>query len=1586
MACLYTFGDKTYTVSEFDDFLRSLSAQEAALFMPQVKQALPTEGGMGVKAAEVLVQALSKKWRNAPAMVVVSDLQDPKVPQAVREHDRAQKKRGAQGQVEGFILDGTVYVVASAINSQQDLARVVFHEALGHYGLRGVFGPRLDTVLSELAQSRPELIAQKAREYGLSENAQAKDDADVIEGMSAKQVLEAAEEVLAEMAQTTPKQSLVKKAVGLIRAMLKSMGLRMELTDNDIVSQYIAPARGWVQGAGWMQQAFGNLAFSLNQSLSQDDKNALRSISELDDVFEQPKSDKTTVEGIASDIDPGMVVKKITNIPGRTQYNFTTADGNTSARLIVRPFNPYGESIYGYDLVDGKMSNEIVGRPGENPEDVPDADDVWIDVSLLEEGGGFGAKIYAIAANYAFNNDKVFIGDPAGLSDEALRRRTEQMISSALKFGTTQHLAPHPRQIAGDAALGVPPLKWVYGDDVGNIERMLKVSIESIDNAMPSAKNLGYEPTSGTFVDQTRGNPIGMDRLALGGFRAIQADRNLDRSGSKAGQVGWRTLARRALFASVLELQGRSGQGRGVLDILGTQLSDFGRGQGTAGAREKGQRIFYSRGGESLGGLNQAEQGSALPNISFSRSTVAQAANRGWQATQQLNLAAGYKLGDFLQKNSPISTWDKTVGTPYHLAQKNEAFKKVYDGVQNYLSDVSTFANRASDAAPTLLPSLQKLSDLNKRAVSVADSKALSKAVFEGTLSWTRDKKTRAPLEMKVLEDRAQRMSAEEKAQELLSDRLIYPNTLKMWKGLPLEQFEALVASKYETEKLQGGIVFTPQELQSLFKLTGEQQADGSWSGQIGLYQEFRAATDLSLANMALSEAANVLKLAPAEIDALMLTQTSGHVRKRFDDSISALIEIEEATQENTEVLDALYRLRDRTGKLMERGYAPLMRYGNHTVTVRDAAGEMQYFSMYETAAQANKAARDLKDEFEGQEIVVGVMSEQAHKLFAGVTPEALAVFGQATGQANNEVYEQYLKLAVANRSALKRMIRRKGVAGYNDDATRALASFVLSNARKTAANLHMESNKLAAEKIRDGATKDEAIKLIDYVQNPQENTLSAAVRGVMFFNFLGGSVASAVVNLSQSLTMTAPYLRQFTNEAGVVKRMGEAFTLAAKGVNKRTDAALFEAMERATASGTLNPQEIAHLQSMANGQGSLKAGDGSKLGDAAATASNAWSRFSVVWGAMFGLAEQYNRRVAFIAAFRLAQEQGMADPFGFAEKAVAETQGTYNRGNKPNWARGSAGSVLFTFKQFQVGYLEYLSRMYAKGAVGKKAVLVALGMLMLMSGLEGLPGADDLDDLIDGIMQRVFDRNFSSKQKKREIARAIMPPWLAEFALKGLSSLPGSPIDVSSRLGVGNVLPGTGLLTKKDSYASDVAELVGPAGSYVQSMAKAAGHAMDGEFGKAAKEAAPLALKNLAKSADMLSTGAYRDDKGRIVEKTTAGDAFFKALGFQPNRVAEEQQRVRGAQQTIANNKLVESEIADMWAQGRFERDQSKIDEAKQRLETWNRNNPSTPIRIDAQQINKRVQEMNRTKAQRIMKSAPKEIRKTVREQLEAA
>lgn len=336
------------------------------------------------------------------------------------------------------------------------------------------------------------------------------------------------------------------------------------------------------------EEAMPGSVFSRSQN------NILDALAENDELFALPKSDKTTVEGVTADNDPQIKVSKNTATPGETRYTFTMPDGKRAAMSVRKP-SPYGPSLYAYDLKDGERVNEVTKRPGDNPEDVdPGVEDVWIDVSALNPGGA-GARIYNIAATYAHNTGRIFIGDPAGLSDEAMRRRAEHMLSSALKFGTTDHIAPHPRQVNGDAKLGVPALKWVYGDHEGNIRRLIDLNLAALDNAFPTARNVGYDIASGQFTDATR---RGLQPVSRGHVFA-SVDKARDRGVGGAALAGGRTVARGAVFRALLREEGAAGEAGGQRDGLLARLASI---RGDLGAASPAGRIFYSR-GNSEGGL-----------------------------------------------------------------------------------------------------------------------------------------------------------------------------------------------------------------------------------------------------------------------------------------------------------------------------------------------------------------------------------------------------------------------------------------------------------------------------------------------------------------------------------------------------------------------------------------------------------------------------------------------------------------------------------------------------------------------------------------------------------------------------------------------------------------------------------------------------------------------------------------------------------------------------------------------------------------------------------------------------------------------
>lgn len=207
-------------------------------------------------AAQMLVDGLKANWTRAPEIIVARNMQDPKVPQAVRDYDQTLKSQGASGEPRGFIYKGKVYLLSDQLNGAQDVAEALFHEVLGHYGLRGAFGDGLTPILQQIGTMRRADVVAKAREYGLFDkdalgvDPKQASNRQIWDAMTAQQRLEAAEEVLAEMAQTQPNIGFVQRAIAAIRNWLRSNvpGFKnLRLTDADIIQAYILPARGWVE-------------------------------------------------------------------------------------------------------------------------------------------------------------------------------------------------------------------------------------------------------------------------------------------------------------------------------------------------------------------------------------------------------------------------------------------------------------------------------------------------------------------------------------------------------------------------------------------------------------------------------------------------------------------------------------------------------------------------------------------------------------------------------------------------------------------------------------------------------------------------------------------------------------------------------------------------------------------------------------------------------------------------------------------------------------------------------------------------------------------------------------------------------------------------------------------------------------------------------------------------------------------------------------------------------------------------------------------------------------------------------------------
>lgn len=899
---------------------------------------------------------------------------------------------------------------------------------------------------------------------------------------------------------------------------------------------------------------------------------------------------------------------------------------------------------------------------------------------------------------------------------------------------------------------------------------------------------------------------------------------------------------------------------------------------------------------------------------------------------------------------SSIDWWDKSVGTQFNKAAKNPEFKKVFDLFLARENATSLTAVRAAELAPGFLP---RVDDFKSAAITLLKGKKASRqhelaaqAILEGTLY----------------------------GQSVLDGKVWSVDELKA-KGLD-----------------QQGIALYTQARDAIDASLNEvAAAEGYAALQMFIPRAMRAAV--------MDNPRDAVEMLRKAIDKrIAMDEKRLQAMKNKGATDEALAELEQDIEDAKDALNTMEQIFAHVDLLKAAGYAPLMRFGKYFVSVEEVdpstgktvvneSGEPNtvFFSRYETEGEAQEAYFRMKvahGNDKTMKVISGPVNDEKYKMYAGISPETMALFAEVVGA--KEVENKFYQQAISERSALKRRLERKAIAGYSQDLPRVLANFITSNGRHSAGRYYTRDINSAIKYIprEKGDVQKEAQRLKEYLDNPQD--AGAMSSGLAFTWFLGGNIASALINATQPVMMSLPYLSQWgTGKASAALTKAAPMAMGKKQI---TDPQLRHDLKRASQEGKVDAQEIFHLYTVGiQGVANALSGKMSKLPlvgkhvkGATESGRARMNAALTLWGMPFAVVEGFNRRLTFIAAWNMAKAQGEADPYAFATRAVDETQGIYNKVNRPNWARSALGRTVFTFTQFRVMNVELIKRMATKGGpAGKRAAAVYLAVLILAAGLGGLPYADDIDDIIDTVGQFFLGYDTNMKRNKREWAHGTLGKFYGDLALYGMSSQ--LPLDFGGRMGLGNMIPATGIgkPSNKDRTASELMELGGPVlGGLLKQAGDAYEEAAIGNGGKALAGMAPTSIKNMAAGLDMMATGKAKDMRGREKIDVTPAEGVIKAVGFNPTKVSNVNRTNMPIQQDLALQKMIESNIVDKWAQGIAQKDKAMQDEAKEMMSEWNRKNPKTPVAITANQIRSKVKTLNTPADTRLFKSAPREMR----------
>lgn len=600
--------------------------------------------------------------------------------------------------------------------------------------------------------------------------------------------------------------------------------------------------------------------------------------------------------------------------------------------------------------------------------------------------------------------------------------------------------------------------------------------------------------------------------------------------------------------------------------------------------------------------------------------------------------------------------------------------------------------------------------------------------------------------------------------------------------------------------------------------------------------------------------------------------------------------------------------------------------------------------------------------------------------------------------------------LISADSTRRNRVFRRQNVAGYSQDGMRVLAEFGVTMANKIAyselgdalndalsglevdvkfdnrgqveVNSYAGTDTWSNDGEMSGFYRNLADQTAEFVLSPRQGSkVSSGLRGAATMHFLGGSIAAGMVNMSSLPMNTVPWLTQHTSYTDAMGKVLGATKLAAQHFrsivdlptlldeSKRLDGiddveGLRHALQVAAQDGTILDTEIYQIMGLTRGQ--------------EYSMSGATQKAVRVWMAPFRLAEQMNRIATFTAAFKVAKDKKLDNDAAYklAQDTVYSTQFRYDEANRPALARGDWGSMLFVFKSYPIFVLETMSFLAKENP---RSAAFMLGSLVLMAGVQGLPFAEDLEDLIDTLAQRLFNEPFNTQRWLRNTLKsaseATVGMDLSPVLMHGMANT-FTELNFASRVGLGNLIPGTRIGAADADYKSVMTEVIGPIGSLVGGVLSGADALNRGEFTEAARSALPLGAQNVVKGWQAWEKGYATDIGGRRLVDVGGWEAFWQSLGMSSAAVSDAYVADRIDRQTVAFYTKARASFQADIVRAVKSGDTGALADATAAVQEWNQAHPDMVMSISPQSVRRAIAQSGMTIDQRTLARMPKALR----------
>ncbi|TQQ65577.1 PLxRFG domain-containing protein [Vibrio cholerae] len=599
-----------------------------------------------------------------------------------------------------------------------------------------------------------------------------------------------------------------------------------------------------------------------------------------------------------------------------------------------------------------------------------------------------------------------------------------------------------------------------------------------------------------------------------------------------------------------------------------------------------------------------------------------------------------------------------------------------------------------------------------------------------------------------------------------------------------------------------------------------------------------------------------------------------------------------------------LAELRRRHERAAKGLYFPLSRHGDYWIDFADENGERQ-FMMFETKGEMELAAEKLRKAGfslnSGMKAQFNAVQRASLPFVADVLQlvEKANMHTPAKESLSDEIYQMYLRTLPA-RSMRRNFIHRKGVAGFSQDAVRALADQGFRQSRQQARldhmdilDNHLDSIQKYVHELPNNVEADRVVEELnkrhEWVRNPSRAGWAQKLTSLGFVWMLGLTPAAALVNLTQNLQVALPILGSRYGMAESSKMMSQAtaqYLKAAFTRNRPKGQGILgsvltggekEAMRRAVAQGVIDVTQAADLAGLAENPN--------------AKYSGTWNKAMNIIGWAFHHAEVFNREVTYIAAYRLAMKK-----HGDHEKAIADaikdtwdSHFDYSSINRARFMQSDMAAVALQFKQYSQNMTYYLWANLAKALKGetpevksmaRKQLLGTLASTFFIGGAGALPlwaisTAIEAAQEIVGDDDEPFD---AETELKRMLAEAFGKENAALIWHGALPSI-------------------SGRISLNDLWVRSINRDVDASTAYVEYMKQALGPVLGGigvswaqgladisndQFARGIERIPPKAIKDVLKTARYINEGGVTTKNGdEIVSDLTAFELLGQASGF---------------------------------------------------------------------------------------------------------